>query len=331
MSTTKFLFDALTPKQARLAAVLKNLGREKGVEIVITCREYFHLRDVLDFYNVEYNCFGGYGTTTYDKLIKGLERQIKLAEVAAVVDGMLSFPSPDAARSLFGLGKPLIVLNDTPHAIHVNKLVIPLAEVLVVPQATPVEVWKPYCPKRIVTFNSVFEYLWTSRFKPQVEVVEKLGLRPGEYVVFRPEESYASYYKWKFEEVRHALVEAVRKEGYVVVNIPRYIDQYIDGALNITKAIDHLQLAYFSAGVISGGATMATEAALLGVPSLSYFPESYYVDEYLQRLGAPLYRCRGLDCIDVLKEMLRHGKTTPLRMEDPAAVVFETALGVVTR
>ncbi|MEZ0320170.1 MAG: DUF354 domain-containing protein [Pyrobaculum sp.] len=329
---TKLLSDALTPKQARIAAVLYKEGRRRGIELIITCREYFHLSDVLKMYDVPYVCIGKYGASLYEKLIYGIERQRALAEVAKDVDGYVGFPSPDATRVVFGLGKPLVVLNDTPHATHVNRLVLPLAEVLVAPVAVPVEVWKPYCPRRVVTFEGVFEYMWVSRFKPNPSVVKSVGLEPGGYVVLRPEESYAAYYKWNTAQVRRAFVELIRSMGYVVVNIPRYADQIIDGAVNLTKAIDHLQLAYFSAGVVTGGATMATEAALLGVPSLSYFPETYYIDEYLQKNGAPLYRCKGLEqCVETLRLMLKTGKTTPLKLEDPTEVVTKAVADVVAR
>jgi predicted glycosyltransferase len=329
---TRVLFDALTPKQARIAAVLHIEGAGRGVEVVITCRDYMHVADMLELYGVPYRCVGKYGVSLYEKLVYGLERQRALAEVAMEVDAMVSFPSPDAARVVFGLGKPLVVLNDTPHAHHVNRLVIPLSDVLVAPAATPEEAWRGYCPRRVVTFDGVFEYMWTSRFAPNPDVVRKLGLSPGGYVVFRPEEAHAAYYRWDYAELRRRLVEEARRLGYVVVNIPRYPDQIMDGVVNLTKAVDHLQLAYFSAGVVTGGASMATEAALLGVPALSYFPESYYLDDYLAKRGAPLYRCRDLEtCRGALREMFRVGRAGPLKLEDPSRVIFEVVSGVVSR
>jgi Uncharacterized protein conserved in archaea len=327
---TRFLFDALTPKQARIASILFQEGVKRGVNIVITCRDYMHLADILHIYGVPHYCFGRYGVTPFEKLVFGIERQRQLAEVAKEVDGMLSFPSPDAARVVFGLGKPVVVLNDTPHSTHVNRLVLPLSEVLITPSAIPRDVWRSYCPKRIVEFDGVFEYMWISRFTPNEEAVRRLGLRPGEYVVFRPEESHASYYKWNSAELRSRLMDEFKKRGYVVVNVPRYPDQIVEGVINFTKAVDHLQLAYFSAGVVTGGATMATEAALLGVPALSYFPGDYYIDAYLQKNGAPLFRCKDLDsCVNAVKEMLRAGRGNAPKLEDPTGLILEVAVGVV--
>ncbi|ACB40673.1 DUF354 domain-containing protein [Pyrobaculum neutrophilum] len=329
---TKLLFDALTPKQARIAAVLQREGAGRGVELLITCRDYLHLSDVLEMYGVSHICVGRYGVGLYEKLVYGLERQMRLAELARGVDGMLSFPSPDAARVLFGLGKPLVVLNDTPHAEHVNRLVIPLSNVLIAPAAVPAEAWRPYCPRRVVTFDGVFEYMWISRFRPDEDVVRRLGLKPGEYVVFRPEEAHAAYYRWDAGGIRAVLLAELRRRGYVVVNVPRYPDQLVEGVVNLTKAVDHLQLAYFSAGVVSGGATMATEAALLGVPALSYFPGDYHLDRYLAERGAPLFRCRDAEtCASALDEMLRLGRTQPPRLEDPTPLILEEALAAVKK
>jgi predicted glycosyltransferase len=77
---------------------------------------------------------------------------------------------------------------------------------------------------------------------------------------------------------------------------------------------------------------MATEAALLGVPALSYFPGDYYVDKYLQRVGAPLFRCRDEEsCLAMVDEVLKTGRSTAPKLEDPVSLIFETAVDVVTR
>jgi len=327
---TKLLFDVLTPKQARIAAVLHVEGRRRGIEVVVTCREYMHVEDMLKMYNVPHLCVGKYGKTAYEKLVFGLERQLGLVEVAKGVGGMLSFPSPDAARVVFGLGKPLVVLNDTPHAVHVNRLVLPLSDVLIAPSAIPTEEWARYCPRRVVTFDGVFEYTWISRFKPSASTVESLGLTPGQYVVFRPEESHAAYYRWNSASLRRRLMKLAAEMGYQVVNVPRYDDQVEEGVVNLTRAVDHLDLAYFAAAVVSGGATMATEAALLGVPALSYFPEDYYIDRYLQERGAPLFRCKDEEgCVKALRDALKSGRATPPRLEDPTGLIFEVVKDVV--
>lgn len=322
----RLLFDALTPKQARIAAHLYLEGRRRGLEVAITCRRYMHLEDMLKAYGVPHRCFGGHGATAREKLLAGVERQRELVEAAEAVDGMLGFPSPEAARVVFGLGKPVAVLNDTPHASHVNRLVLPLAEVLVAPGFIPAEAWRPYCPRRLVTFDGVFEYMWTSRFSPDPSPVRALGLEEGRYVVFRPEEEKAAYYAWNSRALRMALMEEARRAGYVVVNVPRYPDQLVEGALNLTEAVDHLQLAWFSAAVVTGGSTMAVEAALLGVPAVSYFPAPLHVEGYLRGLGLPFVRCGGLEeCVRALRWALSAGRASPAKMEDPIEAVFEAA------
>ncbi len=321
----KVLFDALTPKQARIASLL----RLEGLDVVITCREYYHVRDMLELYGMRYVCIGKYGETPYEKLVEGLHRQLKLAELMRDLDGVVSFPSPDAVRVAFGLGKKSIVLNDTPHAFHANSLTIPLSEYLIAPAAIPLDAWKPYCPKKVETFDGLFEYMWVSRHKPSIETIRRLGLEPGRYVVFRPEEAKAAYYRWDNSALRRKLVDTARSLGYVVVNVPRYGDQMIENAINLTKAVDHLDLAYYAAAVITGGMTMATEAALMGTPALSYFPEPLYIDTYLAAKGAPLYRCREVDeCINKLKTALENGRVEPVRLEDPTKLIIKVAESV---
>ena len=75
---------------------------------------------------------------------------------------------------------------------------------------------------------------------------------------------------------------------------------------------------------------MATEAALLGVPALSYFPEDYYIDRYLQERGAPLFRCKDEEgCVKALRDALKSGRATPPRLEDPTGLIFEVVKDVV--
>lgn len=319
------LFDALTPKQARIAAALKIHGGDK-IDLMISCRNYFHVKDILDIYKVNYQCIGKYGETIMEKLVFGLQRQLELVDLVSRLDGVLSFPSPDAVRVAFGLGKKSVLLNDTPHAHHVNSLTLPLAEALIAPSAIPRDAWRPYCPKRIIVFDGLFEYVWVSRHAPNPDSIRRLGLSPGEYVVFRPEEAKAAYYEWNNMELRRNLINYIKSLGYKIINIPRYQDQIIDGVINLIQAVDHLDMAYYAAAVVTGGLTMATEAALMGVPALSFFPRGLYVDEYLARLGAPLYRCSGLDdCLAALKRALAEGRKGLVKMEDPLPVMVEAA------
>jgi Uncharacterized protein conserved in archaea len=94
----KVWFDALTAKQARIAAVLSVVGRDEGVEFLITCRRYDYIEEVLDMYNLRYVCIGQHGESARDKLVRGIERQLALLDVVRGFDVHVSLTSPDAIK-----------------------------------------------------------------------------------------------------------------------------------------------------------------------------------------------------------------------------------------
>ena len=317
----KVLFDALTPKQARVAAALRNAN----LDILVTCRHYLHVREILQLFSVPHMCLGQHGRDLREKLLQSSMRQLLLVPLVENRDVVVTFVSPEAARVAVGLAKPLIVMADTPHAVHVNRLVMPLATLVIVPEATPPHLYAKYCPSRIETVPGVFEAMWVTRHTPK-PIHRELGLSDYGYVVLRRHERYAAYSKWDLSQLEARLVREIREAGYEVVLIPRYDDDVewgrSVGAKVLDRTVDFLDLAAYAAAVVTGGATMATEAALLGTPSLSYFPEHYHVFDYLERIGAPIARCVGEECLDAVRRVLAMGRSRP-SVPDPTQRIVE--------
>lgn len=342
----KAWFDALTAKQARIAAVLGIVGKDEGIDLLITCRSYDYVEEVLSMFGLRYVCVGRYGENAREKLIRGIERQLALLDVVGDFDVHVSLTSPDAVRVAFGLNKPIIALTDTAHSYFVNKLTLPLANVVIAPSAIPMSEWARYIPSaeidKVRTFNGVFELMWVSRFRPSGDSIRRLGVKSKEYVVIRFEEAKASYYNYGDKSrLLIRIAKNVLERGYSVVLFPRYAyqEELVKSELGLymrlgklviprNMRLDGLDLSWHARAVITGGSTMAHEAALLGTPAISYFPQRYYLDDYLISNGLPLYRCVDEDCIDVVNKVLdmdiEHVDTTPLlsRMEDPTKLII---------
>ncbi len=293
----KIWIDALTPKQARLAIAFYKTLRSRGHTVLVTTREYDLTVHLFELESIKPIAIGGHGKTRSEKLFRDIERMQKLAKiiVSEKPDLLVAYPSPSATRVAFGLDIPIILFSDTPHAIHASRLSIPLANVLVHSSFIPESRFKPYISEgftKEITYNGVEELEWVKKFKPSTEGLDKLGLEPLEYIVVRGEEKYASYYTYDTSLSRLAI--ELSKYAKVVF-VPRYREQEekVQGRPNIIllkpPAIDGCVLEYNSIVVITGGGTMAREAALLGVPGISLFPQQLDVDEALARLGFPLY------------------------------------------
>lgn len=295
--------EALTPKQVLLFSYLQH--ELPGYEFFLTTRDYDLNRELAGKLWKEYYVVGRHGgRTPRGKVAESLRRQASLLRLVESKnpDAHVTFVSPDSARVAYGVGIPVVACNDTPHSTIVSRLVIPLAEVLVVPQ--PVAAYfEDYARlTRISPFRGVFEVAWVARTQPDERVPRSLGLEPLNYVIVRTGEEKAFYYK----EPRAALEVPLRMTRYIlrktdmkVLLYPRYPEQktalakglsgYEGRLVFLERAEVLVHLEFFARLVITGGGTIATESALLGTPAITTFPGRVEVHEYLRANGFPVY------------------------------------------
>lgn len=292
--------DALTSKQGRLAACLALHLKDSGYETFITCREYECTRYTIELYGLKPTVVGEHGGgTRLGKLLADANRVYALARLVgeASPKALVAYPNPSAARVAFGLGIPYIALNDTPHAEAANRLSLPLCSVLVAPEALRGE-FEGFLSKnaRVFYYDGVDEVLWVKMFKPTGSTLKELKLERRRYVVVRPEEFKAAYYSWGGWGWLE-LCDVLKKHGLTTVVLPRYEEQRTEalkrGLIVPTTCVDGLDLVHHSLAVVTGGGTMAREAALLGIPSYYTFPLNLKVSAYVQSLGFPLKRWDG--------------------------------------
>ncbi len=308
--------DASTPKRGVLVATLARLLRIEGFETLITARSYDYTLRVLEMMGERYVVAGVHGGRSLrGKLLADIGRMVDLEIVVEEYEPrvLISYPSPPAVRVAFGHGIPYIALGDTPHGIAMNRLSYPLATVAIFSEFIADEMEKFILKGYTVmeTFRGVDELLWVKEFKPNIENVESLGLKPYSYIVFRPEEFKAHYYKNLESSVILKLASEIAKLGYTPVIIPRYKEHYeeasrIEGALIPDKPFSGLDLEYYSLAVVTGGISMAREAALLGTPGISMFDRIIGVDLALAKIGFPIYYLESYEeALKMIKDIVR--------------------------
>jgi len=338
-------FDVLTPKQARLMASIAMVLRDKlKVDYVVTTRNYDYTISVLkDIYNVDPVVVGGHGSSLLEKLVEDAKRIEKLARRIAVEKPclLISYPSPSAARIAFGLKIPSIILTDSPHVEPVHRLTLPLADYILVSRFIVDSVKKYALPvfTRIISYNGVDEAEYLRDYKKlEHDILAELGLEPRQYVVIRPPEYKASYYfNLKPLDLDSLALRLSRK--IKIVYLPRYPEQYekMKSRENIIippKAIDSIPLAYYAVAVVTGGISMAREAALLGTPAYTSFPYVLDVDRHLISKGIPLNYSNNADRIyfdiltlyrsgeETLKEYRARAKKLLEEMEKPSTKII---------
>ncbi len=228
---------------------------------------------------------GRWGSNDADKLRAFADRVIELANLldGYDVNVAVSKGSADQARVAFGLSIPFVALNDNdipPHII--TKLTFPLSKVAVIPECFSGPIYGP-----VVRFPGVFEISHVLDYleNPSREEYRRLGLEEREYLVIRPP-PVGSHYLKEAGSFDLLISRLLRETGLREVRFLRGGGIRLPDGEIVRTVVDGLDLMSTSAGVISGGGTMAREAALLGIPSISLFPkEDPCVSKVLMDVG----------------------------------------------
>ncbi len=280
--SNRIWIDALTPKQALFAEAMQK-GASKKFDLTVTTRNYSELNKFLVRRGLNFASIGGHGGGDLKKkLAASVTREADLVKFASTAnfDYTFSFLSPEAARVSFGLGIPHFVCSDSPHAWAPSKLVVPLSKRVFTPFPIPRDRWTQYGLKvaSVSKYHALDPWAWLRnsprQTKPKIQ---------GK-VLIRLEEWFASYFRqgYGISSVLNKLLEGIHKSGdFEVTLVPRYDDQrewakkeFSGRAVIPSDAIDGVEAISHTDLLIGGGATMTQEAALLGVPNISYFPSA---------------------------------------------------------
>jgi len=302
-------FEVLTPKQAMLFLAIGDKLKEFGFSAHYTTRKHDYIDDIFKHQNVSPTSFEAYGGKTLaDKLITSAKRVVKLAEHMSKFEtkpiATITFSSPDAARVAFGLGIPLILLNDTAHSIPVARLTFSLAKYLITPTCINKDdfIRLGAQPEIIHQYAGVDEAEYITKEKLQLFQKRRKESKEERYLIFRPEESFASYMKDKDSTPYLEILEEAEKQypGKILV-FPRYeaqkqtlLETFEDKIIIPEKGLHFLELYTNADVLITGGGTMARESALLGIPSITYFWRHLEPQQFIEEKGFPSYSTQNV-------------------------------------
>ncbi|MGQ4891846.1 MAG: DUF354 domain-containing protein [Candidatus Njordarchaeia archaeon] len=318
-------FDSNTTKHAIFFSVIGKKLSEKGYKVIHTVRRYDAIISVMKRLNEKPYIVGEYGgKTLMGKLKASVEKTInilKLFEEEDIKPGVsIHYASPEAARIAYGVGMTSIAFDDSPHSIPPLKLAVVLSNFLLTSKVFPKELFSNYIPEsKIIQYYSIDEVEWVTFISPDLTVMKKLGLENENYIIFRPEEAFASYYLEYSSGKPLAMGEKIFKwilrnfKQYKILVLPRYIEQAAvlreiggDNVIIPEEPILTIDVLPKAKMVITGGGTMAKEAALLGIPTLTYFPGMMYPESFLEMEGFPIRHYSNLEkAKEYIKMVLR--------------------------
>jgi predicted glycosyltransferase len=290
----RILFDILHPAHVH---VFRNLARElerRGHEFRIALREKDVARDLLDRYGFPYRILSQQRTGV---ALAGefVSRGARLWQLAAEfrphfltgIMGPSIAPIGRLRRLAAGDRARIAVFYDTEIATFTNSFVYPLADYVCTPDC-----YQGRVRGRHLTYAGYHElaYLHPNRFTPDPDVVRAAGIDPtSSYFVVRFVSYKASHdigtvglpVARKLE-----LVRALAERGRVLVSSEGPLSaEFEPYRVRIAPQEIHHVLA-FAKLLVGESATMASEAAVLGVPAVYVSPLGRgYTDDQERRYG----------------------------------------------
>lgn len=266
----KIWIDICSPPHVHLSKLLADKLESKGHEVVITTRNFYNLKSLLDEKNMDYKVVGKHaGRDKVGKFFTGLDRIRKLKSLVErenidVFIGKHSTEGP-VVSSLKDFESISLVDHDPAPQ---NLFILPLSNTVVTPRIFS----KGWLIRSHKKFDGVFEYSYCKNFKPEKKVLEELGLSKKSKTIVTRTEPFLSGHS-SLNGVMYSLLKDIKyKRDVDIVFLPRNREEkkkYSEFCIVPDKPVDVLSLYSFSDLTLSAGSTMNREACLCGCPTVS--------------------------------------------------------------
>jgi predicted glycosyltransferase len=311
----------------------------KNHKILCTSRNYREVVELSKIKNLNLRLIGRHGGSTKEgKLHFSIKRMGKLLELVKLFspDLTISFCSPEAARVSYGLGIKHVAFSDSPHAEAVMRLSVPLVQKLLIPWIIPKKEFVKYgiSEKSIIHYRAID----ASVIVKEKSKTDKLKVDQNKKtIVIRPEESEAAYILGNPKS--YDIIQEVSKKSkhHNVLVLSRYVSQkkklkekFGKKIILIGKVVDGKSLLNITDVFVGSGGTMTAEAALMGVPTISYHAVPNHIEAYLVRVGLVKRETDPKKISALVKKIIDNGKdnrekarTILASMEDPYLKLVE--------
>jgi predicted glycosyltransferase len=278
-----------TPHVNTLMPIIRHLEAQ-GHELIYTARDFSETLPLLSKHGIKPIVYGKYKGKSRVKKVMGLLQRMWML--------LFDLPKFDLAFSLGGnytsfiawlRGKKSIVFSD--NDISFKFFSFAMGSYFIFPFYFKYQkIQKKYHIKdsQIRTFQGFKEDIYIADFQPDPAFIDQLPFK--EFITIRPENLKASYVPKDSKTIVPELFEVFKDEN--ILFLPRYEEEkkMAYGYNNIwypEHPLSGLDVCYNTKAMLTGAGTFAREAALLGVPAVSFFPSEVFltVDEVMQEMG----------------------------------------------
>ena len=283
----KILFHIGHPAHVHLFKnTIWNLERD-GYQIYVAAMDKEISLQLLDAYGIRYEVVGKNVRGLFNKTCNMVKVELKLLKSVKKfgADLLVSVGSPYLAHVSVLVRKPHISFEDTDIGNSRDWLVIPFTEACVRPTC-----YKKEIGKREIRYNGYHElaYLHQNYFKPDSRILDDFWLSKADKFIILRFVSWSASHDVGYRGFTN-IIDAVRsleRYGKILVTsekkLPNELEKY-----RITVPSDKIHhLLYFATLYMGESATMASESAMLGTPSIFVSTSRRgYTDELESKYG----------------------------------------------
>jgi len=315
-----------TPQVHIARTVIESLKNRK---IFITGFRRGEVYSLFKLYNINGNIFGSDSSNSLLKSLSFAFRTFRLlfqaprAKCLFSVENAMPIPASTTRRmkSILLLDNDLKFDKDKPVFQKIESFLKKYATTILVPEVSKDE-FEKYI-ENLDPFPGFKEHVYLADFKPSKKFLDEIPYK--EYVILRPE-SLSSLYVMKKKSLVPELIRLFSKNNINVVYLPRNKEEKelappTNNVYIPRKALDGLNLIYYSQATITGSGTMSREAALMGVPAVSFFPgkKLLAVDKSLIKTGKIFHSREPREIVDYVISMLGKKKQESFKAEQERA------------
>ncbi len=285
----RILVEILHPAHVHFFRNAVRKWRERGDEVLVLSRDKDVAKQLLDAYGIPHISISKLGRHKWQLGVELLVRDGRMLKHA------LRF-SPDVLVGIMGvsiapvgrlLRRPAVVFYDTENATITNRFVYPLAHSVCTPQC-----YQGVVRGRHVAYPSYHElaYLHPVHFTPDPGVVARAGVDPNSsYFLLRFVSWQASHdlgEQGLGRDLQKRLVALLQPHGRVLISSEQPLPDGFEPLRFSAPPEDMHHFIAHARMLIGESATMASEAAVLGVPAF-YIADTGrgYTDEQQDRYG----------------------------------------------
>lgn len=313
----KIWIDLDNSPHVPLFVPIKNELEKRGHSVFITTRDGFQVCSLADYHNLKHKQIGKhYGANRVLKVLGTIWRSLQLAPTVLREKPDLSLSH--GSRSLLLLSSvlriPTILMFDYE---HVQRLPFLKPVLGIAPEVIDDPDKARNFDLGLRGYRGLKEDVYVASFNPAPSFLETLDINRGELLAtIRPPATEAHYHNPESEKLFYAVVEflgtipdlrmvilprnEITQREMIFRTWPKWCKER--KIIVPDRAIDGLNLVWYSDLVVSGGGTMNREAAALGVPVYSIFRGKIgAVDQYLAEKG----RLILLETVDDVRTKIR--------------------------